>query len=114
MPAKTIYLTDGPNNAVLIRRRSISFNTLTRKRWPGLKVSLRSWFRHSGTLGKDAIGPCEIEKLRSTLSHAEKRRLVKDARFGVDWIYEGGDEDREDSVTKVAPMPKVIHQKREV
>jgi hypothetical protein len=88
VPAKTIYLTDGPNNAVLIRRRSISFNTLTRKRWPGLKVSLRSWFRHSGTLGKDAIGPCEIEKLRSTLSHAEKRRLVKDARFGVDWIYE--------------------------
>jgi hypothetical protein len=39
-------------------------------------------------LGKDAIGPCEIGKLRSTLSHAEKRCVVKDARFVVDWIYE--------------------------
>jgi hypothetical protein len=39
-------------------------------------------------IGKEGIGPSEIEKLRSSLSPAEKRRLVKDARFGVDWIYE--------------------------
>ena len=39
-------------------------------------------------LGKQAIGPREIEKLQSALSTAEKRRLVKDTRFGVDWIYE--------------------------
>jgi hypothetical protein len=35
-------------------------------------------------LGKEGVGLREIETLRI----AEKRRLVKDTRFGVDWIYE--------------------------
>jgi len=39
-------------------------------------------------LGKEAVGPTEIAKLRSDLSLAEKRKLEKDARFGADWIYE--------------------------
>jgi hypothetical protein len=39
-------------------------------------------------LGQDNIGPREIEMLRNALSPAEKRKLMKDARFGADWIYE--------------------------
>ena len=39
-------------------------------------------------LGQDNIGPREIETLRTTSSPAEKRKLSKDVRFGVDWIYE--------------------------
>ena len=38
--------------------------------------------------GKDGVGPREIATLRSALSPAEKRKLMKDTRFGVDWIYE--------------------------
>jgi hypothetical protein len=34
-------------------------------------------------LGKEGIGPREIERLRSAPSPAEKLRLVKDARFRV-------------------------------
>jgi hypothetical protein len=32
--------------------------------------------------------PREIETLRAGMTAAEKRKLVKDTRFGVDWIYE--------------------------
>ena len=39
-------------------------------------------------LGKDGVGAREIEKLRAALTPAEKRKLLKDTRFGVDWIYE--------------------------
>jgi hypothetical protein len=39
-------------------------------------------------LGKEAVGSREISMLRAALSQAEKRKLVKDTRFGVDWIYE--------------------------
>ena len=39
-------------------------------------------------LGKEGVSTREIQTLRTALSPAEKRRLVKDARFGVDWIYE--------------------------
>jgi hypothetical protein len=34
------------------------------------------------------MGPAEIEKLRSTLTPAEKRKLIRDTRFGADWIYD--------------------------
>jgi hypothetical protein len=39
-------------------------------------------------LGKEGVGSREIETLRAALSAAEKQKLVKDTRFGVDWIYE--------------------------
>jgi hypothetical protein len=39
-------------------------------------------------LGKESVGLREMASLRATLTPAEKRKLVKGTRFGVDWIYE--------------------------
>jgi len=88
VPAKIIYLTDGPNNEVLIGRRSIHFKHARPKAMAGLEGKFALVVQALRHIGKQGIGPSEIEKLRSSLSPAEKRRLVKDARFGVDWIYE--------------------------
>jgi Family of unknown function (DUF6088) len=88
VPAKIIYLTDGPNNEVLIGRRSIRFKHARPKAMAGLEGKSALVVQALRHIGKQTIGPSEIEKLRSSLSPAEKRRLVKDARFGVDWIYE--------------------------
>src|ERR1700719_854001 len=88
VPSKIIYLTDGPTNEVQIGRRSIHFKHARPKAMAGLEGKMALVVQALRHLGKQAIGPREIEKLRSTLSPAEKRRLVKDARFGVDWIYE--------------------------
>jgi hypothetical protein len=33
------------------------------------------------------VGPHEIGTLRAELSLADKRKLLKETRFGVDWIY---------------------------
>jgi hypothetical protein len=88
VPAKIIYLTDGPNNEVLIGRRSIHFKHARPKAMAGLEGKFALVVQALRHLGKEGIGPREIEKLRTALSSAEKRRLVKDTRFGVDWIYE--------------------------
>ena len=88
VPAKIIYLTDGPNNEVLIGRRSIYFKHARPKAMAGLEGKFALVVQALRHLGKEGIGPREIEKLRSALSPVEKRRLVKDTRFGVDWIYE--------------------------
>src|ERR1700728_2463257 len=88
VPAKIIYLTDGPNNEVLIGRRSIHFKHARPKALAGLEGKFALVVQALRHLGKEAAGPREIVMLRSTLSPAEKRRLVKDTRFGVDWIYE--------------------------
>lgn len=39
-------------------------------------------------LGKEGVGRRDIDLLRAALFEAEKRKLLKDTRFGVDWIYE--------------------------
>jgi predicted transcriptional regulator of viral defense system len=88
VPSKIIYLTDGPNKEVSIGRRTIQFKHARPKALAGLEGKMAlvvQAFRH---LGKDGVGAREIETLRAGLSSAEKRKLVKDTRFGVDWIYE--------------------------
>src|SRR5579863_1866453 len=88
VPAKIIYLTDGPNNEVLIGRRSIHFKHARPKAMAGLEGKFALVVQALRHLGKEGVGPREIETLRAALSPAEKRKLVKDTRFGVDWIYE--------------------------
>jgi len=39
-------------------------------------------------IGKKRIDEALISRLRSLLSEADKQRLLKATRFGVDWIYE--------------------------
>lgn len=88
VPSKIIYLTDGPNNEVPIGRRSIHFKHARPKAMAGLDGKLALVVQALRHLGKEGVGPREIEKLRAAMSTAEKRKLVRDTRFGVDWIYE--------------------------
>ena len=88
VPSKIIYLTDGPNNEVLIGRRTIHFKHARPKAMAGLDGKFALVVQAMRHLGKEAVGPREIKTLRATLSPAEKRKLVRDTRFGVDWIYD--------------------------
>jgi hypothetical protein len=88
VPAKIIYLSDGPNKEVLIGRRTIHFKHARPKAMAGLEGKFALVVQALRYLGKEGVGPHEIETLRSALSPAEKRKLAKDAQFGVDWIYE--------------------------
>jgi Family of unknown function (DUF6088) len=86
--AKIIYLTDGPSNEVSIGRQSIHFKHARPKAMAGLEGKFALVVQALRYLGKEGVGAREIETLRKGLSLAEKRKLVKDTRFGVDWIYE--------------------------
>ena len=88
VPSKITYLTDGPNNEVLIGRRSIHFKHARPKAMAGLEGKFALVVQALRYLGKEGVSTREIQTLRAALSPAEKRRLLKDARFGVDWIYE--------------------------
>jgi hypothetical protein len=88
VPSKIIYLTDGPNKEVPIGRRSIYFKHARPKAMAGLDGKFALVVQALRHLGKDAVGAREIDTLRGALSPGEKRKLVKDAQFGVDWIYE--------------------------
>jgi hypothetical protein len=88
VPSKIIYMTDGPNNEVAIGRRSIHFKHAGPKAMTGLDGKFALVVQALRYLGKDGVGAREIEKLRASLTPAERRKLLKDTRFGVGWIYE--------------------------
>src|SRR5271157_956832 len=88
VPAKITYLTDGPNNEVSVGRRIIHFKHARPKALAGLEGKFALVVQALRHLGKEGVGPREIETLRAALSPAEKRKLVRDTRFGVDWIYD--------------------------
>jgi hypothetical protein len=87
VPAKIIYLTDGPSKKVEIGRRSIHFKHARPKAIAGFHGKLALVVQALRHLGKDSVGTREIEALRARLTSQEKRRLLKDTRFTVDWIY---------------------------
>jgi hypothetical protein len=88
VPSKITYLTDGPNNEVPIGRRSIHFKHARPKAMAGPEGKIALVVQALRHLGKAGVGAREVEKLRASLSLTERRKLVKETRFGVDWIYE--------------------------
>ncbi len=88
VPAKIMYLTDGPNKEVPIGRRSIHFKHARPKAIAGLEGKLALVVQALRYLGKEGAGAREIKTLRASLSAAERRKLVKDTRYGVEWIYD--------------------------
>jgi hypothetical protein len=88
VPSKIVYMTDGPNNEVPIGRRSIYFKHAGPKAMTRLEGKFALVVQALRYLGKDGVGATEIQKLRAALTQAERRKLLKETRFGVGWIYE--------------------------
>jgi hypothetical protein len=88
VPAKIIYLTDGPSKKVEIGPRSIHFKHARPKAIAGLEGKVALVVQALRHIGKESVGTREIDTLRARLSPQEKRRLLKDTRFTVDWIYD--------------------------
>lgn len=87
VPSKIIYLTDGPNQKVPVGRRIIHFKHARPKALAGLEGKPALVVQALRHLGKDAVGPREIETLRAALSPQERKELLSSTRFGADWIY---------------------------
>lgn len=86
VPAKLIYLTEGPSKTLKIDRQSIVLRHVAPKRiLPASKIS-RLVFQALSHMGRDAVDDTMIRKLRRVLPDSDKRRLLKDVRYQSDWI----------------------------
>ena len=87
VPAKIVYLSDGPNKKVPLGRRVIQFkhvrpqNYATAEGKPALAIQALRY------LGVKRVDKDICLRLRQALSDAERRQLLKATRHGVDWIY---------------------------
>jgi uncharacterized protein DUF6088 len=88
VPAKIIYLSDGPSKRVPLDRRMLHFKHarphVFRERGGKPAIVIEA-LRH---LGKEHVDRKAVLRLKNALSDSEKRRLIKATRFGVEWIYD--------------------------
>jgi len=86
VPAKIVFLTDGPSRTVKIGnmtiqlRRTTSKNMETAGRLSGLLIQA---FRE---LGKNNISTSSINYLKGNLPANKRRGLMKDIKFAPEWI----------------------------
>jgi hypothetical protein len=87
VPAKVVFLTDGPSRTVKIGRQEIQLRRTTPRnmaaaaRMSGL---LMQAFRH---LGKEHVTRARIEHLKRTLPAKERQRLLKDLPLAPAWMH---------------------------
>ena len=88
VPAKIVYLSDGPSKKIPLDRRTIQFKHARPQALAagnGKSVLVVQALRH---LGKEGVDQKTLLRLKRTLSVAERRQLLKTTRLGVDWIYD--------------------------
>ena len=88
VPAKIVYLSDGPSKNISLGRRSIQFKHARPQSLAagdGKSALVIQAFRH---LGKEGVDDRALTVLRHSLSDSERKQLLNSTRLGVDWIYE--------------------------
>lgn len=87
VPAKAVFLTDGPSRLVKIGRMTIQLRRTTPRnmaaagRLSGLMIQA---FRE---LGKEHVTPARIKHLKRTLPAAKRRELLKDLKLAPGWMH---------------------------
>jgi hypothetical protein len=87
VPAKGVFLTDGPSRTVKVGamtiqlRRTTPRNMAAAGRLSGLVIqALRE-------LGKDHVTPARVEHLKRTIPVEKRRELLKDIKLAPSWMH---------------------------
>lgn len=91
VPAKAVYISDGPTKRIAIGKRKIHFKNARPKETGVASVRAGGVIQALRHLGQRAVDRAVIEKLRAILSEKDKRDLVRDARQSSGWIYAAAD-----------------------
>lgn len=88
VPAKAVFLTDGPSRTVKIGRQEIQLRRTTPRTMAAagrLSGLLMQAFRH---LGREHITPKRMAHLKRTLPINERKQLIKDIPLAPAWMHQ--------------------------
>ena len=88
VPAKIVYLSDGPSKNISLGRRSIQFKHARPQSLAGGDGKSALVIQALRHLGKEGVDDRALSVLKHSLSDSERKQLLKSTRLGVDWIYE--------------------------
>jgi hypothetical protein len=87
VPAKVVFLTDGPSRTMKIGRQEIQLRRTTPRNMAAagrLSGLLMQTFRH---LGKEHITPERMQHLKRTLPAKDRQQLLTDLALAPAWMH---------------------------
>ncbi|HET6426801.1 MAG TPA: DUF6088 family protein [Phycisphaerae bacterium] len=88
IPAKYVYLSDGPTKQIKAGNRTIRFQHARPKDLRADRVLSATVIQALRHIGRDAIDHDTIRRLARTLTVQDRKRLVEDTKYGTDWIHQ--------------------------
>ena len=86
VPAKSIYLTDGPTRSKTIGRQTIYMRNAAPKNLVAAGKPAGLVFQALRYLGKDGVDDQAVRLLSQSLDAATRKSLVKDSQYAPDWV----------------------------
>lgn len=86
VPSRQVYLTGGVSETLAIGKQILHFKKVSPKTLGPEDNFTNTVLSALHYLGKDGLNNEAIARLQSTLSPAQKRKLLKDSRYSVSWI----------------------------
>lgn len=87
VPARYIYLSDGPTKQIKIGNRTIRFQHARPKDLRADSVRSATVIQALRHIGRNSINSETIRRLSRTLRVQDRKRLVEDTKYGTDWIH---------------------------
>jgi len=87
VPAKIVFLTNGPNrnikigNQEIVFKKTINHNLAMKNKFSGLLIQALRF------IGKERINKQVIEHLKNTIDDRKKKALKKDKIYAPGWMY---------------------------
>lgn len=85
VPAKPVYLTDGPPHDIKLGQLVIQIKHVARRQLAASSLSAMV-FQALQHIGQDRIDTRIVQVLRRNLTSDQRQALVQDARYAPDWI----------------------------
>ena len=88
VPAKAVYLTDGPTRTQQVGGYSIQFRNASAKTLIGAGRISGAVLQALRYLGKDGVNSAALHKISQALSDDDKAMLIKDSRKAPAWMQD--------------------------
>jgi hypothetical protein len=88
VPAKAVYLSDGPTRSLQLGRRTLLFKHVEPKTLGAASEVNGLVIQALRYLGKEGVTDATVKRIARTLSAADKRTLLHDTQYSTDWIHE--------------------------
>ena len=88
VPAKAVYLSDGPTRSVKLDRRTIQFKHAEPKTLGAASEVNGLVIQALRYIGRNAVTDAVVSRIARVLSQPDRESLLRDTQYSTDWIHE--------------------------